>query len=250
MSYRNILVISDNSYLCNEVSELFKNKKIQNCFVTFSISPFSDINSFKLNSDVEVKILNLKDSNDISYIKSNYDLILSIHCKQIFPKELVNNIKCINIHPGYNPINRGWYPQVFSIINKLDIGATIHEIDNELDHGPIIARAFVTKSNIDTSESLYSKILTKEIELLDKHLINIINNTYKTIIPEDEGNLFLKSDFKELLELDLNEQVLVGDFIDKLRALTHGKFNNAFYIDPDTGQKIFIGIKLKAEKDE
>lgn len=47
-----------------------------------------------------------------------YDLFFSMHCKQIFPNELVLNHRCINIHPGYNPYNRGWYPHVFSIINE------------------------------------------------------------------------------------------------------------------------------------
>ena len=248
--YKKILVISDNSFLCERFLEIIEKKSMPNCIFSFAISPFSNLIDFKIADKIDFAILDLKLVDDISFIKSNYDLIFSIHCKQIFPLDLVNSIKCINVHPGYNPINRGWYPQVFSIINKLDIGATIHEIDEKLDHGFIIAREFVEKNSFDTSEALYNKVVEKELELLDKYLENIINNTYVTIVPENEGNLYLKNDFNDLLELDLTEQISIGDFIDRLRALTHGSFDNAYFIDSETGKRIFVGIKLKEEGNE
>lgn len=244
--YENVLIISDNIYLSKNFFEIIERKKELNCVFTFSISPYSKKQDFDYLNE-SVKIFDLKDQKDIEFIKSNYDLVFSIHCKQIFPAGLVNHIKCINIHPGFNPINRGWYPQVFSIINKTPIGATIHEIDEKLDHGFIIDRELVSKNNFDTSETLYNKIVLKELELLEKNIENIINNNYKVIEPEEEGNLHLKKDFNELLKLDLNEKILVGDFIDKLRALTHGNFKNAYFLDPETGKKIFVNINLKPE---
>ncbi len=36
--------------------------------------------------------------------------------------------------------NRGWFPQAFSIIDGQKVGVTIHEIDDQLNHGPIIAQ--------------------------------------------------------------------------------------------------------------
>jgi methionyl-tRNA formyltransferase len=129
-------------------------------YFTYSISPYSNITEFGTEN---FSIFDLKSPKDIDFILGNFDLVFSIHCKQIFPKELVNGLKCINIHPGYNPVNRGWYPQIFSILNDLPVGATIHEIDEALDHGGIIARALVPKYSYDTSKSLYDRILEKEI---------------------------------------------------------------------------------------
>lgn len=247
--YKDALVISDNLSLCKGFLEIIGRKGITSCFFTFSISPFSNKEDFKiLNTDI--KVFDLKDQKHVDFIKSNYDLIFSIHCKQIFPFDLVNHLKCINVHPGFNPINRGWYPQVFSIINKTPIGATIHEIDEKLDHGFIIDRERVHKTSFDTSETLYNKIVEKELELLENNIENIISNNYKTIKPEREGDLFLKRDFNELLGLNLDEHISVGDLIDRLRALTHGDFKNAYFIDPDTGKKIFVSIKLNPEEDE
>lgn len=248
--YKNALIISDNLYLCKRIIEIIQRKKISNCFFTFSISPFSKKDDFNGLMVDEINVFDLKNMEHISFIKSNFDLIFSIHCKQIFPFEILSYVKCINIHPGYNPINRGWYPQVFSIIQNLPIGATIHEIDEKIDHGFIIDREQVNKTSFDTSETLYNKILDKEIELIENNIENIIENNYKVIEPENEGNLYLKKDFKNLLELDLNEQVSVGNIIDRLRALTHGDFKNAYFVDPNTQKKVFVKIKLTPEDNE
>lgn len=248
--FKNIIIISDNLYLCQEFYSMTESKKIANCTFTFSISPYSDKEKFIISNAVNVKVFNLKNQEDVNQIIADYDLVLSVHCKQIFPPDLVSKVKCINVHPGYNPINRGWYPQVFAILNDTLIGATIHEIDDELDNGHIIARAFVTKEAHDTSETLYNKVVAKEIELIDANIEAIIRNDYQTVVPEETGNLYLKKDFNRLMHLNLNEATTVGKVIDKLRALTHGSFNNAYFIDEKTGKKIYVGIQLKPESDE
>lgn len=244
--YKNILFVSDNLALCKQIMPLINS--FQDRTFQFSTSPFSDQNLFSKELGLEVLVINMKDNDTIEQVIKKYDLIISIHCKQIFPKSLIEAVKCINVHPGYNPINRGWYPQVFSIINNLPVGATIHEIDEKLDHGKIIDRSFVEKSNIDTSLTLYQKITAKEIELFAKNLENILNNTYSSVHAEDEGNLFLRKDFNDLCYLDLNRRQTIGETINHLRALTHGDFKNAFFIDPDTGKKVFVSINLSLER--
>lgn len=248
--FKNVLIISDNLALCRQFYAIIEEKKIDTTKFTFSTSPFTDKASFIVSDTVAVKVFNLKDQRAIDEIIATYDLVFSIHCKQIFPADLVTNVKCINVHPGYNPINRGWYPQVFAIINDYQIGATIHEIDTELDNGHIIARAFVDKESYDTSETLYNKVIAKEIALLEQYLESILANNYQAFEPETESNLHLKKDFNQLLHLDLSEVTTVGKVIDKLRALTHGSYSNAYFIDEKTGKKIFVGIQLKPEQDE
>lgn len=111
--------------------------------------------SFGLNPqqmiEIGAEIINVKDEETKNKIISDYDLVFSLHCKQIFPKRLVENVCCINFHPGLNPYNRGWYPQAFSIINGLPDGSTIHLMDSEVDHGAIIAQKKVDIKVSDTS---------------------------------------------------------------------------------------------------
>lgn len=244
--FEKVLIISDNAYLCKKFKKVIEDLSITSSSFKFATSTFSNINDF---DDINISVYNLKNDDHIQEITSNFNLVFSIHCKQIFPSKLVNTIKCINIHPGYNPINRGWYPQVFSIINDLKIGATIHEIDEKLDNGNIIVREEVVKYNYDTSESLYNRILEKEIDLLYRYLPSIIMNQYDTIVPEMDGNLYLKKDFQDLLEINLDEKYRAGDLINRLRALTHGNFKNAYFLDKETGEKIFIGILLNKDNE-
>jgi methionyl-tRNA formyltransferase len=245
--YCNILIISDNLYLCKEFEKIISEPIYSEINWTFSISSFSKLEPFSSTLDRNVSQLDLKSKSNIEFICKNYDLVISIHCKQIFPNILVNSIKCINIHPGYNPINRGWYPQVFAIINDSKVGATIHEIDDKLDHGDIIDRQFVNIDSWDTSKTLYDKILNMEIFLIRKNLKKIIDKNYETLRPEIEGELYLKNDFNDLCKVDLDKNQSIEKTINTLRALTHGDYKNAYFIDKLTGKKVFVSIDFKVE---
>lgn len=244
MKYTKPLVISDNVYLCKKFTEIITELELS--IFEFSISPYSDIQEFK-NQLGNIQVYNLKKSSDTAQIIKNYDLVISMHCKQIFPAQLLKAVKCINVHPGYNPVNRGWYPQVFAIANNLQVGATIHEMDEQLDHGNIIIRELVKKEMYDTSLTLYNKIIHKELELLRLMLPKILADEYHTFEPENEGNLFLKKDFEQLKEIKLDEPTTALQVINQLRATTHGAFKNAYFINPETGKKVFVSINLEHE---
>lgn len=237
-----ILVITDNPYLAQRFEKEVWSEVDKGFYsLTFKCSPYSEASAFNLEDSISK--IDLKNPDLVNSIL-NYDLVISIHCKQLFPKKLIENIRCINVHPGYNPINRGWYPQVFSILRDLDIGATIHEIDEKLDHGKIIDRKKVKKYSYDTSLTLYNRVVEQEIELLKTNIHSILKNDYKTFNPENDGNMFLKKDFNELCKLDLGEQLTMGEAIDKLRALTHGEYKNAFFINTN-GEKIFVSLNIE-----
>jgi dTDP-4-amino-4,6-dideoxyglucose formyltransferase len=184
-----------------------------------------------------------KIKENISKLVNNYDIGFSCHSKQIFPREIVENIKCINIHPGFNPYNRGFYPQVFSIINKLPIGATIHIMDEKIDSGPIIKQERVKIESYDTSLSLYEKIVKKEIILLKRNIIPILTNREVTTVPSFDGNYNSKEDFRNLCQINLCRKMKIVEIIDYLRALTHPPYNNAYFLDKD-GTKRYISITL------
>ena len=242
--YKSILIITDNIQLSEKFESIIGG--IKGVEYSFGISPFSSLIGFREKLESPVNEYDLNDLEVINSIIRLHDLVISIHCKQFFPKTLVESIKCINIHPGYNPINRGWFPQVFSIIYDLPIGATIHEIDNELDHGAIIAREFVDKTIGDTSLSLYNKILRLEVKLLKENIEQILLDSYKTIVPEGEGNLFMKKDFNDLCQLDLEESLTMREALNRLRALSHGDYSNAYFIDEVSRQKYYCKIIIES----
>lgn len=242
------LILSDNPLQLARAIELFREifSKKEFDSIEYCISPPSKKKNF-LPFCPQVFFLNLKDTDVIDTLLDKYSLIISIHCKQIFPKKLVEGTRCINVHPGYNPINRGWYPQVFAIINNLELGATIHEIDEKIDHGAIIARKKVPLYNWDSSLTAYNRVLDAEIELLRDNIKSIVDNTYSSFEMESIGNFFSRQDFVDLREINLDEKVSMKTAIDKLRALTHGTFKNAYFLDKETGKRIYLRLDLEEE---
>lgn len=207
---------------------------------------YGDIEIFQSpNGPLEdVPRLNVK--TETTHIIKNYDLVISIHSKQLFPAQLVQGVRCINVHPGLNPYNRGWFPQVFSIINGLPMGVTIHEMDEELDHGSIIVQKTYEIKPWDTSGSVYSHVMKIERELLIDNFQSILDDSYTAHPPASEGNLNLKQDFEELRELKLGEDGTFREFLNRLRALTHGEFRNAYFLD-NSGNKVFVRVTLEPE---
>jgi methionyl-tRNA formyltransferase len=179
----------------------------------------------------------------------NYDLGFSCHSKQIFPAELVHKVRCINIHPGLNPYNRGWYPQAFSLINKLPLGATIHEMDEEIDHGPIICQERVALDDWDTSMSAYNKVQEKEISLFAEWLPTLLKGDYKANRPAEEGNYNRKTDFSNLCEIDLDKKLTFREAIDYLRAMSHPPYFNAYYKSGAMTVWVRLEVKHAAEQE-
>jgi len=72
--------------------------------------------------------------------------------------------QCImNIHPALLPAFPGTHAQRQALEGGVRIaGATVHFVDEEVDHGPIIAQATVPVYPDDTEESLSARILAQE----------------------------------------------------------------------------------------
>ena len=233
-----ICVFTDNSYIYEGFSALLP-RFTEHTF-DFFYSPWNRAFSPREN----FRPLRLKDQGRDFY--ESYDLFLSLHSKQLFPTELVENHLCINVHPGLNPFNRGWFPQVFSILNGLPCGVTIHKMDAELDHGPILWQEEVPLLASDTSKDIYDRILKKELELLENHLGDLLAGNYSLTPMPHEGNINYKADFDALCRIDRDEPATYGAVIDRLRALTHAPYENAYFIDDD-GKKVYVGIILRKE---
>ena len=230
-----VLVISDNKEMVVFLRKTVNEKNIANAIFSYACSPKSEVNDLEWIREIDVK-------EEKESIAQEFDLVLSLHCKQLFPEYLVRKSRCINIHPGLNPYNRGFYPQVFSIINDLPCGATIHEIDEKVDNGPVIAQREVDINTLDTSLTAYQRITEAEKKLIVENIENLVSGSYETY-STPEGNLNLKSDFEKLCEIDLDDANTFENHIKKLRALTHGDYKNAYFKDKN-GKKVYIRIDL------
>lgn len=243
MSAKNILVVTDNGLQYKKFTSLIQSDSIYEDYNFTFCRSFASEKEKIYEKDIDsLDVINVKKDHD--YIISKFDLVISLHCKQLFPKQLVDGVRCINVHPGYNPINRGWYPQVFAINYGNDIGATIHEIDEQLDHGGIVVREKCPIYPWDTSLEVYERILDLEMKLLKDNLLTILSGTYSVVQPEIEGKLYLREDFKALCKINLEEKGTFREFINRVRSLSHGAYKNAYFID-ENGDKVYLSISLE-----
>ena len=227
---RNILFLSDNPTIMAGLTDYLSGKDWN---FTFACSPGSG-----LGREINAR--------DVAHIVSEFDLVISAHCKQVFPADLVSRLPCVNLHPGFNPDTRGWYPQSFALARGLKVGFTVHYMDEQIDHGRIIYRQEIEALADDTSETLYARILSAEVASFDMWLPDLVMGDPATFPPESEGNYHSKSDFAALCELDLNEVGTFSDFYNRLRATSFRPFRNAWFRDAD-GRKIFVRIDTERE---
>ncbi|MEB0121220.1 MULTISPECIES: dTDP-4-amino-4,6-dideoxyglucose formyltransferase [unclassified Pseudomonas] len=240
-----LLVVSENQELSLFLkSELEKHSfeyllKVDFCYTSVNQTPQQMI-------EIGAEKINVKDEATIDRVIKDYDLAFSLHCKQIFPKRLVENICCINFHPGLNPYNRGWFPQAFSIVNGLPTGSTIHLMDAEVDHGEIIDQKIVDIHISDTSLEVYRKIIQAEKDLIQKNIFSIIQGVFETTTPTEDINYNGIKDYRAMCELSLKSIGSLGEHINLLRATSHGDFKNAYFTDID-GKKYFIKVVIEED---
>jgi len=129
-----------------------------------------------LNNDIPVLQPEKLDSTFARELKSfNLELGIVVSYGKLIPKEIVNMSKLglVNIHPSLLPLYRGPAPIVAPILNgDTKTGVTIIKIDEEMDHGPILAQEKTKLNEHELIENL-EKILAEQGGLL---LVSILPN--------------------------------------------------------------------------
>ena len=116
-------------------------------------------------------------------------------------------------------------------------------MNEEIDDGAILFQKEVPIFDWDTSLNVYERVQQAEMELLNLHFCDLVFGVYSQEVLEDKGNYNGIQDFKNLCELNLNHVGTLKEHINLLRALSHGHFNNAFFINQDN-VKVFVSINL------
>jgi methionyl-tRNA formyltransferase len=138
----------------------------------------------------------------------NCELGVVVAYGKIIPEEIVNmySLGLINIHPSLLPIYRGPSPIVAAILNDdTETGVSIIKIDEEMDHGPILAQEKINLSGNETVDELENALAEVGGELLAKVLPEYVSGK---IIPKEQNHAeatFVKKMVKEDGELDLND---------------------------------------------
>lgn len=92
---------------------------------------------------------------------------------KIIPDDILalSTMPAINIHPSLLPELRGPSPiQTAILLGHTQTGLTLMQLDNEVDHGPILAQKKITLSPTDTATTLTEKLSFSCPQFLEKYL--------------------------------------------------------------------------------
>ena len=105
-------------------------------------------------------VRNMRDAEVDTIALAGFDRIVTATLLDAFPQRV------LNIHPALLPSFTGLHGQRQALDYGCRLaGVTVHFVDEELDHGPIIAQAAVPVEDDDTEESLAARILAEEHRL-------------------------------------------------------------------------------------
>jgi folate-dependent phosphoribosylglycinamide formyltransferase PurN len=128
---------------------------------------------------------------------------LSVHYQRIVPASLIEAYDGLwNLHPGLLPWGRGMYPVFWALWEGTPAGATLHELVEALDAGPIVAAEAVASRPGDTGGSLHARVQDAEKALFDAYWPRIVAGEPLPSSPQpaDGGSSHTRAEFTALKE--------------------------------------------------
>jgi len=177
----------------------------------------------------------------------NPDFLLSVHFPYVIPPEVLAlpEIAPLNLHPAYLPYNRGWHTPSWALLENTPIGATLHVMTSEVDAGPIVNRSRLSVRPDDTAHTLYQRIKALEVEVFENAWPRLQAGTVDPTLPSEDGSLHNANDLHDpaVQRINRDERLRAGALIDRLRALTTNRTDEAAYFEQDgTRYRVQISI--------
>ena len=164
------------------------------------------------------------------------DIFISVLYDTIVPIKFISSYGqsrerrcCYNFHPGILPDYRGSGVYSWVLLNKEETtGVTLHEIDPDIDHGPIINFSRTSIYPDDTAETLFDRcmnILFYNLFVPNYH--RLLSGEYTTW-PNEGGKTYYRKDLEE-----------AKDISHIIKAFTFEGKDTVYWIDSQ-GEKHYI----------
>ena len=144
------------------------------------------------------KIINIDTNINFENIDDSFDFLISYGYKYKIKKEILKKIKIIslNLHISYLPWNKGADPNFWSFAENTPRGVSIHEINENIDDGPIIYRRKIAYRKSDTLFSSYNALLTSIESLFFDKWKYLKKNNYKKKTIIEKGSFHRSRDIE------------------------------------------------------
>ncbi|TAL49109.1 methionyl-tRNA formyltransferase [Patescibacteria group bacterium] len=173
---------------------------------------------------------------------SSFEFFVVAAYGKIIPKEVftIPRRGTLNIHPSLLPELRGASPIEGAILSENETGVTIIEIDEEMDHGPIVIQKKVAVSEWPPYFEELEKLLAEEsARLLARVLPDWIEGKIKLIPQNHSLATFTEKISKEDGLIDLDDEPEKN--LRKIRAFQH--WPSAHFFIERKNKKIRIIVK-------
>lgn len=158
------------------------------------------------------------------------DVLISVMYDRLLHQDFLVDRRCYNFHPGILPEYRGAGAYSWAIINgERETGVTLHQIDQDIDHGPIIEVRRFPVTPADTAGSLFAQA-EKVMALMFRRWYDRMVTGSVEVTPQEEAYAGIY--YRKELER-------AKDLTRYVRALTFEGKESAYFID-SRGEKIYI----------
>jgi methionyl-tRNA formyltransferase len=173
------------------------------------------------------------------------ELGISIYFGYILRRPLLTAFRrgCVNLHPALLPYNRGSFPNVWSIVENTPAGATLHEVDEGIDTGDILAQREVPVEPVDTGETLYHRLERACFELFVDSWEPLLEHRLVPVPQQSTGTYHLKRDIARIDAIDLDRPTTARQVIDLLRARSFRRYTGAYFATAE-GRRVYLFLKL------
>lgn len=183
---------------------------------------FSDSERIRLEAKELGFVVSSCDLNH--FATTTADTAVSVHYPVILEKETIQRYrKVYNLHPGFLPWGRGWYPVFWALFRGEPAGATLHEIDEGLDQGPIVKQIAVQVRPDDDGQSLHERVMLAEGSLLEFMWSELRKGTVPPAVSQDlsKGSYHTKKEFDQWKRNPPLNKMSPKELLDLIRALSY-----------------------------
>jgi methionyl-tRNA formyltransferase len=130
-----------------------------------------------------------ENANKVEFAPS--PVALSVHYQRLIRAPLLSKYAAAyNLHPGYLPWGRGYYPVFWALWEGTPAGATLHEMVADVDEGPIVAQVRVDTTPEDTGETVYRRVHEAERSIFREFWPRILAGDPLPSAPQPPGGTY------------------------------------------------------------
>lgn len=123
------------------------------------------------------------------FVPQSFDWLLNLWGSHIFSTSEIQLARnSLNIHPSYLPQSRGSDPVLWSQINGLPQGVTLHAITEQLDSGPIYVKQIVDTPILSAGIDCYDEVVKSCIALFAHAWPDIRSGIIKPFLPDETAD--------------------------------------------------------------